>query len=240
MDEQYGRSYRQLYLHHWWWRSREALVLRVIRRFAGKPPLKILDIGCGDGLLFPKLAPLGDVEGIEADPRLLTQESDWGSRITVTTVEDFDTSNRYGLILMLDVLEHLARPDLGLRAIHRLLEPGGILILTVPAHMSLWTRHDELNHHFTRYEQKELARLMAEAGLVVRSGHYFFHALYFAKKLIRLKERFLGASHGAPRVPPALINHLLTFLSGAEHRMFTAFRLPFGSSLLVVAQRPLN
>src|SRR5258708_8564199 len=69
MDPEYARRYRDLYERHWWWRAREHLILATLRRYL--PPggwRTILDVGCGDGVLFDRLAAFGDVEGVEADP----------------------------------------------------------------------------------------------------------------------------------------------------------------------------
>ena len=67
MDSDYGQRYRDLYERHWWWRAREGLVLREIARI--RPPggsWRVLDVGCGAGLFFDRLAGLGaSVEGVE-------------------------------------------------------------------------------------------------------------------------------------------------------------------------------
>src|SRR2546426_4518668 len=51
---------------HWWWRARERLILDVLRRLRpGAGWSAILDVGCGDGLFFERLAEFGPVEGVE-------------------------------------------------------------------------------------------------------------------------------------------------------------------------------
>jgi 2-polyprenyl-3-methyl-5-hydroxy-6-metoxy-1,4-benzoquinol methylase len=59
---------------------------------------------------------------------------------------------------MLDALEHLENPVAALRHVCELLTPEGTFIATVPAFMALWTNHDVLNHHFTRYTKSAFAR----------------------------------------------------------------------------------
>src|SRR5690349_11137166 len=69
---EYARSYRRLWERHWWWRSREAFVLRWIERLHDRSPRRrILDVGCGDGLFFEQLEQFGAVEGLEPDPSLI-------------------------------------------------------------------------------------------------------------------------------------------------------------------------
>jgi len=231
MDAEYAREYRDLYERHWWWRAREALVLRTLRRLrAGRGPGRILDVGCGDGLFFGRLAELGEVEGLEADPSLLSADSPHRARITVAPFDEgFQPGHRYALVLMLDVLEHLPDAEGALRHARSLLEPDGRLVVTVPAFQWLWTHHDELNRHYVRYTRATLAEVARRAGLRMEESRYFFHWTVPGKLAVRAKERLLGPG-GPERVPAAPVNRALYLLSRAEQ----AIRLPFGTSLLAV------
>ena len=74
MDLDYGKQYRLLFERHWWWRAREVVILDELHRL--KPDGSwgnILDVGCGDGLFFPRLAELGEVEGVEPEASLLSE-----------------------------------------------------------------------------------------------------------------------------------------------------------------------
>jgi len=231
MDAAYARHYRELYERHWWWRAREALVLKTLRRLrAGRGPGRILDVGCGDGLFFGRLAEFGEVEGIEPDASLLSADSPHRERITVAPFDGgFRPGHRYALVLMLDVLEHLPDAVGALSHVRSLLEPDGRLVVTVPAFQWLWTHHDELNRHFVRYTRATLRDVAARAGLRMEESRYFFHWTVPGKLAVRAKERLLGP--GAPeRVPAAPVNRALYLLSRAEQ----AVRLPLGSSLLAV------
>ena len=231
MDAEYAREYRELYERHWWWRAREALVLRTLRRLReGRGPGRILDVGCGDGLFFDRLAELGEVEGLEPDASLLTPDSPLRGRITVAPFDErFQPGRRYALVLMLDVLEHLPDAEGALRHARSLLEPDGRLVVTVPAFQWLWTHHDDLNRHYVRYTESTLRDVAGRAGLRVEESRYFFHWTVPGKLAVRAKERVLGPG-GPERVPAAPVNRALYLLSRAEQ----ALRLPFGSSLLAV------
>lgn len=231
MDAAYAREYRELYERHWWWRAREALVLRTLRRLReGRGPGRILDVGCGDGLFFDRLAELGEVEGLEPDASLLTPDSPHRGRITVAPFDErFQPGRRYALVLMLDVLEHLPDAEGALRHARSLLEPDGRLVVTVPAFQWLWTHHDDLNRHYVRYTESTLRDVAGRAGLRVEESRYFFHWTVPGKLAVRAKERVLGPG-GPERVPAAPVNRALYLLSRAEQ----ALRLPFGSSLLAV------
>lgn len=237
MDPEYARRYRELYERHWWWRARERFVLETVRRYRRPGRRPILDVGCGDGLLFERLAELGDAWGVESDASLVSPDNPHRDRIHVGPFDaSFQPGRRYGLVLMLDVIEHLPDPAGALRHAATLLEPDGILVATVPAFRLLWTTHDVLNHHFTRYTRRGFTALARSAGLDVVHARYFFHWLFPAKLGVRLLESVRRPRPVPPRVPPSWINEPLYLLSRLEQRLVTPLGPPFGSSLLAVAR----
>lgn len=237
MDDRYAARYAHLYRHHWWWRARETIILDWLRRL--RPPHgfgPILDVGCGDGLLFERLRDFGEPEGIEENPRLVTPE---GRRHGPIHVGPFDASfapaRRYGLILLLDVLEHTDdRTCLG-RAL-ALLAPGGRVLVTVPAFRTLWTAHDDLNQHRTRYTKATFARLATDTGLAIDAWEYLFQWTAVLKLGVRLKERLRPPTATPPAVPPRLVNGALRLAAQLERATWGRLPWPFGSSLLVVGR----
>ena len=237
MDPEYARRYRELYERHWWWRARERLVLETVRRYWRPGRRAILDVGCGDGLLFDRLAEFGDAWGVESDASLVSPDNPHRDRIHVGPFDaTFQPGRRYGLVLMLDVIEHLPDPAAALRHAAALLEPDGILVATVPAFRVLWTTHDVLNHHFTRYARRDFTMLVRTAGLDMVRARYFFHWVFPAKLGLRLLEAVRHPQPAPPGVPPVWINEPLYLLSRLEQRLVTPLRPPFGSSLLAVAR----
>lgn len=240
MDIDYADAYRDLYERHWWWRAREAYVLAALRRH--EPPggwTRILDVGCGDGLLFPELGRFGAVEGVEPDAAMIGPGSPHRARIHVGPFDDtFVPGNRYSLILMLDVLEHVREPQALLRRGLELLEPEGTLLVTVPAFLSIWTAHDELNEHVTRYTRGRLVDLARGVGIEVLDAHYFFHWLFAAKLATRLYERVVRATPSVPTVPAGWLNRALLHGSRLEAAVLGRLPVPFGSSLMLVGRHP--
>jgi SAM-dependent methyltransferase len=242
MDSSYGARYRELFQRHWWWRARERVILGALR--AHQPAAgwrNVLDVGCGDGLFFDELAKLPGVrlvEGVEPGGDLVSAHGPHRSRIHVAPFDaSFDVGRRYSLIVMLDVLEHLPDPAASLRHALSLLEPDGVFLATVPAFNALWTRHDDLNHHYTRYDKGSFGRLADEAGLRIDQSRYFFHWTAAAKIATRIKEALIPGEPASPGVPPAPMNRALYALSRLEERLLGGVPLPFGSSLLVVGGR---
>jgi SAM-dependent methyltransferase len=237
VDPSYAQRYRELAIRHWWWRARNETVRQVAGEAIGaRRGINVLDIGCGDGVLFPFLSGFGDVDGIEPDPTVVSADSPWRSRIQLRPFDaSFMPGKRYGLILMLDVLEHLEKPVEALHHVRELLDDDGRLLITVPAFTLLWTHHDDLNRHFYRFTKATLTDVVRGAGLEVVDSWYLFQWLFFAKLVERLREKVAGPSP-PEEVPAETVNNALYRLSMAERRV-TGRAMPFGSSLLAVIRR---
>ena len=201
----------------------------------------MLDIGCGDGLFFDALGAIEGVElvdGVESAAALVSEDGPHRGRILVSPFdEQFEPGHRYSAVLMLDVLEHLADPAAALRRAVALLDRDGIIVITVPAFMALWTRHDDLNHHYTRYTQASFRTLAAAANMRIDESRYFFRWVAAAKLATRLAEALKPGVPLAPTVPPEPVNRALFALSRLEERLLRRVALPFGTSLLVVGRR---
>jgi 2-polyprenyl-3-methyl-5-hydroxy-6-metoxy-1,4-benzoquinol methylase len=235
----YGARYRELYQQHWWWRARESIILDVLRQH--QPPHgwnRILDVGCGDGLFFDQLLRFGDVEGVESDETLVSQSGPHRSRIHIGRFEeDLQLKTDFSLVLMLDVLEHLPDPASAIRYALHLLTSGGTLLITVPAFRFLWTNHDVLNQHVTRFTKRSFRNVAAKAGLEIEFEQYFFYWLFAAKTLERVVETMLRLPVKPPSVPAPPVNTTFYWLSRLENKTLGRLVLPFGSSLMVLGHK---
>lgn len=177
---------------------------------------RILDVGCGDGLFFPKLRAFGSVDGIEVDQSLLSPDNPDRPRIRTALLGSSEYADwaapggTFDLITALDVIEHIEDDRHAVRCMLDMLRPGGALLLTVPALMCLWDRHDEINHHFRRYTRASLGALIESAvgadgsgagttarRAVVLDLRYFFHALVLPKYVVRVINRIAAGKPGA-------------------------------------------
>lgn len=238
MDDSYGAVYARLYRSHWWWRARKHYLERLLaHRLAPGEAGEALDFGCGDGLFMDALARYGTPSGIEPHGELLNPKGRWRERIsTAPLVNDPSQHGRYGLVVALDVLEHLKNPEVAVTELVRRTKPGGLWVVTVPGFQFLWTSHDDLNQHVKRYRRADLAALLRGGGLDVLDVRYLFAWPAGAKLLVRAKERLLGAVPEAPRVPFAPLNTALYALCRAEQLLFGIVPPPFGSSVVAVAR----
>ncbi|HET7040948.1 MAG TPA: class I SAM-dependent methyltransferase [Gemmatimonadales bacterium] len=235
MDAAYAAVYAELNARHWWWRAREAFLLSRLRELL--PPdgrRRILDVGCGDGLFLDRLAPWGRAEGIETDVATLSPAAAHRPIHLGPFDESYHPDAPFDLVLFLDVLEHLDRPDAALRRAAELLAPGGRVLVSVPAFPALWTRHDVLNHHRLRYTRGSLTALARGAGLRVEWSRYLFFSVALGKVAVRLAETIGAGRPRPPRVPPAPLNALARAVASVDLAVGRRIPLPLGSSLVAV------
>jgi 2-polyprenyl-3-methyl-5-hydroxy-6-metoxy-1,4-benzoquinol methylase len=231
VDKEYGAVYRDLHERHWWWRAREGAVLSRIERLR-LSGASILDVGCGDGLWFERLARFGSVEGVEPDGELVSESARRERTIYLQPFDEhFQPGKRYDLILFLDVLEHLDAPRAALAHAATLLAPRGVVLVTVPAFQWLWTAHDEINRHRRRYRRGEVVELLAGAGFEVEEARYLFFWTVAGKLVERTLER-LGFGSGVARVPAAVVNRALLALTRLDLTIGLRLALPAGTSVL--------
>jgi SAM-dependent methyltransferase len=239
LDRDYGDRYRDLFETHWWWRARTEYIVETLRRL--RPAAgwtTILDIGCGDGLFFGRLKEFGEVEGIEPSAELVSLDNADRNRIHICPFDErFTPGKQYSLILMLDVLEHLEHPVAGLRHALELLEPEGTFVATVPAFRMLWTNHDVVNRHQTRYTKKSFRAVANDAGLSIDEERYLYHWIFPIKLGLRLAEKALGLKAKLPKASKSWLNESLYRISRLEQMTLSRLHVPLGSSLLVVGKK---
>jgi SAM-dependent methyltransferase len=236
MDSAYGCIYEDLYRRHWWFRARERILVSVLKRLALPQPADILDVGCGNGLFFDELARFGSVRGIEVDRSLVPPDSRYRDRMFDRPLGDPQyAAMQFDLITALDVIEHIEDDGQAVADMLSMLRPGGKLVVTVPASMSLWDHHDVINMHYRRYTAESLRRLLTSRGRVLELRH-LFHALFLPKFAVRKFNQFFhrdAIQHGMPAAP---VNRFMELACLFEYNALKGLCVPFGTSLLAVVE----
>jgi 2-polyprenyl-6-hydroxyphenyl methylase/3-demethylubiquinone-9 3-methyltransferase len=166
---------RWLYLHH-------RLVTDAFVDYASTLPLRlrVLDAGCGNGFFMEIMRALGfkDVRGIDLSEPWLEECRRKNLHVDRRAVEDVDPEPRYDLILLMDVIEHLACPASALTSLARSLTEGGRMYINVPVCDSLQKRWQRWLRGTSRLQQ---ARVWDETHQHVWSSMEFDHLLSQAR-----------------------------------------------------------
>jgi len=148
-------------------------------------------------------------------------------------------NERFDLITLFDVLEHLEDDEESIRKIKEMLKPGGYAVFSVPAFSFLWSEHDELAHHRRRYTARELREKLTRAGLYPIKITYFNTFLFLPILTFRFLRKLLRFRGGKTDffMAPEPINKCLAALFGAERFLLRLIDFPFGVSLLAIAKK---
>ncbi len=144
-------------------------------------------------------------------------------------------------ITALDVLEHVPDDQAVVNEFARVVRPGGVVVVTVPAFMLLWSDWDVVLHHFRRYRQPQLGALFdAQTWEMKHLGYTNFFAfpiVLLVRKGGQLLRRcgLRGSMRAEDRLPPLWINRIARWLFVAPAK--AGLRPPWGVSLLLVARR---
>lgn len=148
----------------------------------------------------------------------------------------------FDLVTMLDVLEHIPDQDGALRESTRVMRRGGFLLVAVPAYRFLWGAQDEVSQHQRRYTARQLKERIAAAGLKVRRLTYFNTLLFPPIAAIRLFRRAVPQARSTESdfsfPAPGPLNAMLGSIFGSESAIVARADIPFGVSILCLAERP--
>jgi SAM-dependent methyltransferase len=221
---------------HWWYRGRRAVLNAVLSRLAIPRDARILDAGCGSGRTLDELARFGSATGIELNPHGVQAARARGHEVGTAAVEAIPhPDHSFDLVTCLDVIEHTDDDVKALAELARVTKPGGYLVVTVPAHPRLWSRHDEVNGHRRRYTRLSLETAARESGWKLGRRTGFNVAYLLPGALVRILRR--GTNEAASELqltPPWLDTALSAPLHAEAALVRRGIDLPPGLSLLAV------
>lgn len=240
---------------HAWFAGRTRAILKVLDAEIGPQqpgqPRRVLDIGSGAGNMAHHLAHYGQVIGVDFHPKPLPVAAARGLTVCQGGGDNLPfPANSFDLVALLDTVEHIADELDVFEECRRVLKPGGKLIVTAPAFMWLWSYNDEINAHQRRYTAPELQQKLELSGLCVRRisyNNFFLFPLVAAMRLLRPYRPRLASPHlsdddEAYQVEmepiPEPINTLLHGVGLVEAELVARTSLPFGVSVLCVAEKP--
>lgn len=225
---------------HFWMRWRHHVLLQQLRR-VNRPIRNALEIGCGHGVVREMLERdlAIPVDGCDLNEHALQMANKGEGRLLVYDIFDENVSllKAYDMILLMDVIEHID-DDLGfLTTALKHLKPDGIVVINVPAHVSLYSKYDEVAGHKRRYGTTGIERLFRAANVepirILQWGFSLVPLLLARKVVLSFVSRERTIRTGfAPK--NKLVRGILGTLQSIETHM--PFSMPLGSSILAIGQ----
>jgi SAM-dependent methyltransferase len=214
---------------------------------AGLPFVKgpYLDLGCGGGMFVHELAaarPHSLVLGADLSAAALAHAQERGSseRLLQADAGRLPVApNCVGLITALDAFDQMGieiAPTLA--EAHRVLRPGGVLLLRVSAHPWLWGPHDVAYNTGRRWQAHDLVADLATAGFAIERTTYANALLSPAVVAMRLLQRWGWLAVDAVNEEGGPLNDLTLAALAAEARWLVDHKFPFGISFYALARKP--
>lgn len=242
MDPALYQLHERLEDTYWWFVAKNNILMHLAGRLV-KPGARAADIGCGTGGLLARLAARYEATGVEMDDGAREACARRGLKVLgghlpgAVALED----GAFDLVIASEVVEHVEDDRGAVARLARLLAPGGVLMITVPAHQWMWSEHDVANHHFRRYSRAGVRALVEGAGLRVEVLTYQMVLLFPLMVLARFAAKLRGggnsASGAAIRPVARPLNALLRGMFEAEKWVTPRVPSPIGGSVLCVARR---
>lgn len=242
MDPQAYAQMADTEARHWWFVARKDILRRMIGTLKLPEGARILEVGSGTGGNLEMLSRFGNVSALEMDEGARKVARDkTGGRFSIFPGHCPDDipfkDERFDLVCMFDVLEHIDEDVETLSALRGLLAPGGRMLVTVPAYRWLWGSHDVFLHHKRRYTAGSLRRTLRAGGLAVDRLTYFNTLLLPLVAGARLLDKALGRKEATGGdIPSPATNRVLCSIFRSERRLLPAVNFPAGVSLLAVAR----
>jgi len=242
MDKAFYRKFFEVQKKHWWFVSKKKIVLDVIDRYVPtNDNHKILDIGCGSGLMLNALEQIGDTYGMDmSDDAINFSKEIFSGTVKKGMLPDsipYD-EGYFSLVVALDVIEHVNDDRASLTAIRSHIAEGGMAVISVPACMFLWSEHDVLNEHKRRYTLEELKGKLIDAGFTIEKISYFNTFLFPLISLVRMINNLLKRK-GASEIdlPHPAINYIVEKIFSLEKYFLRIMNFPIGVSVLAVVRK---
>lgn len=229
---------------HFWFRGFRRFVTPLIREAVGdRPGSAILDCGCGTGNNLSLLRRYGRAVGIDLTWTGLACAHGRGERAvaqaSATQLPFADAA--FDLVTSFDVIITLGDDEeaAALREMHRVLRPGGHLVVNVAAMEMLKGNHSVLAREVRRYSRAGLRERLTKAGFAVRRLSYTNATIAPIVAAVRLLQRVSGHKETEQEIaiPPGPINAALSAALAVEACALRVVNMPFGSSVVALARK---
>lgn len=232
-----------------WVSSRNRLFKSIVHRsLVSSGRTKFLEIGCGTGDFIRQIAGTEnlDITGSEIYLKGLVYAK---RNLPSVDFVQFDVTQgtlgeQFDIIAAFDVIEHIENDNIALSNINQMLNKGGVLMVSVPQHMFLWSRLDEIVKHKRRYSRQDLVAKLKAADFDIECVTSFLFSLFPLMLLSRLFDKAADQSQSDEHVLekkvrfPGVVNALFDCIMRIDELFINAgVSLPLGGTLVVVAKK---
>lgn len=239
----------------WWFRALHRNLLNALKVFVSEQPTPLLDIGCGAGGFLRRFCKVHNDSysvGLELDfstAAIANERSD--SRIVTGSANSLPFhSSIFSICVAADLLYHKsADPEKISSEVFRCLKPGGLFLINEPAYQWLFSTHDRKVFGVRRFTRVSLATILKGAGFNVRySTHWntFLFALMVVWRKVARKIFMAKNSNSDLILMPPIVEQIFNAIMVLEGLiLYVSMKiglvfLPFGGSVLIIGERPLN
>jgi SAM-dependent methyltransferase len=247
VEETANRQFVELERTHFWFVGRRRIFFGLLdRELNGRTDATVLDVGCGAGGMLEPLSRYGEVTGVDMQRELVDFCHERGfENVVVGSAYELPAGERsVDLLTLFDTIEHVPDDARVLAEVRRVLRPGGLVFISVPAYQFLYANNDRVAHHERRYTAGRLRRRLIEAGLEPTQVTYFntllFPAILPAVLVKKLIERISdpGDRTNLSHTMNPTLNRALAATMGSERRLLSRISMPFGHSIIAIARSP--
>ena len=226
---------------HWWYGALHRLIFQALE--AELPDWRkkeIVDVGCGTGAILKRLGNPEKNIGIDLAPEAISFCRQRGlnnvRQADICALPFADAS--FDAAICSSVLYHQWVRDVkgAVREMYRVLRPGGVLLINVPAFSFLHSPHDEAVMTVRRFRKPEIRRLLWESNFTICRLTYWTTFLFPAA----IVARTLGGSKMGRDFDTAEVSftrRMFAQIMELELRVLRKISLPFGVALLAAARK---
>ncbi len=232
----------------YWWHVAKRRFIQVflkkhkVRELLNKPrsSIMVLDAGCGVGSNYEILSKFGIVVGADSSKIALQYAKKKQYEALINSSLDAIPSQKksYDLIGCFDVLYHQNISDEKvLRSFAKMSKKNSWLIITDCVHPWLWSEHDNQNLARERYRASELLQKVSNSGWEVVDWSYLFTSTFGMFVGSRILGKIFKSSKDNETAIAEWLNYFLVKLCYIESQVLKRMKLPFGSSVIILARK---
>ena len=228
----------------WWYAGQRAIASALLEPALGEAPgsRRLLDAGCGTGFNLLALGRLGRAMGVDLAPEAIAYCRVRGVRAVRASLLALPIPDAsFDVVTSFDVIYHAWVTDdrAAVAEMARVLRPGGVLLVRVPALRALLGAHDVEVQSRHRYTRRELRTLLEACGLRVERATYCNSLLFPLLLARRTLDRLLGREGSDVGFLPAPLEWAFVRALLAEAALVRAgFSFPIGASVMARARKP--